>query len=116
MAFVCYAVPCLETTFPIYNHLRDYCHHFRPSQKAVIACVSDAPGLGGSIEPHHIILRLMINRFENSLPLGIAHVNLRMHEAENEILSKENFGNGLSTLRIALLALSGELIVPSERF
>jgi hypothetical protein len=32
MAFVCYAVRCLETTFRIHNHLRDYCHHFRPSQ------------------------------------------------------------------------------------
>jgi|HubBroStandDraft_1064217.scaffolds.fasta_scaffold557190_1 hypothetical protein len=39
----------------------------------------------------------MVNRFENLLVLGIAHVNVRMHEAENEILSEENCDDGLAT-------------------
>jgi len=39
----------------------------------------------------------MVNRFENSLPLIIAQVNVRMHEAKNEILSEENFDDGLAT-------------------
>src|SRR5580658_2647257 len=49
------------------------------------------------IEPHPKVLRFMVNRFENLLVLGIAHVNVRMHEAENEILSEENCDDGLAT-------------------
>jgi hypothetical protein len=52
---------------------------------------------GDCIEPHHEILRVMVNRFENSFPLGIADVNLRLHEAENEILGAENFDDDLAT-------------------
>src|ERR1700687_240133 len=36
---------------------------------------------GDCIEPHHEILRIMVARFEKSLPLGPAHL-LRMEEAE----------------------------------
>lgn len=52
---------------------------------------------GDCIEPHHEILRTMVNRFENSQPLGVADVNLRMHEAEIEILREENFDDALAT-------------------
>jgi len=51
---------------------------------------------GDCIEPHHEILRVMVNRFENSRPLSMAHVNLRMQEAEIEILREENFDDGLA--------------------
>lgn len=51
---------------------------------------------GDCIEPHHEILRIMVARFEKSLPLGLEHVNLRMSEAENELLLEEDFGDGLA--------------------
>ncbi len=51
---------------------------------------------GDCLEPHHEILRIMVTRFEKSLPVGLEHVNLRMQEAENEILSAEDFGDDLS--------------------
>jgi hypothetical protein len=39
----------------------------------------------------------MVARFEKSLPVGLAHVNLRMEEAEDEILRAENFDDELAT-------------------
>lgn len=51
---------------------------------------------GDCIEPHHEILKVMVRRFETSAPLDVAHVNLRMIEAENEILRAENFDDGLA--------------------
>ena len=61
---------------------------------------------GDCILPHHEILRLMVQRFEQGLPLDLNHVNLRMPEAEDAILNdsfddvlsaqerQENFDNG----------------------
>ncbi|HXQ27223.1 MAG TPA: hypothetical protein VN822_12505 [Candidatus Acidoferrales bacterium] len=40
---------------------------------------------GDCILPHHEILRLMVQRFEQGLPLDLNHVNLRMPEAEDAI-------------------------------
>jgi hypothetical protein len=51
---------------------------------------------GDCIEPHHEMLRIMVERFEKSLPLGIEYVNLRMHEAEREIFQVENFNDDLA--------------------
>ena len=47
--------------------------------------------VGDCIEPHHEIVKLMVQLFERSAPLDVEHVNLRMIEAENEILRVENF-------------------------
>jgi hypothetical protein len=52
---------------------------------------------GDCIEPHHEILRIMVAEFESSRPLGLAHVNLRMVEAENEVLRAEDFDESLAT-------------------
>jgi len=61
---------------------------------------------GDCILPHHEILRLMVQRFEQGLPLDLNHVDLRMPEAEDGILNdtfddvlsaqerQENFDNG----------------------
>ena len=51
---------------------------------------------GDCIEPHHEIIRIMVSRFENSLPLDLASVNLRMDEAERKILLGETFDEGLA--------------------
>ena len=52
---------------------------------------------GDCIEPHHEILKIMVARFEKSLPLDHANVNLRMVEAENELLRAANFGDDLAS-------------------
>ena len=52
---------------------------------------------GDCIEPHHEIIKAMVAQFEKSLPLGLTHINLRMEEAENEILREENFDDELAT-------------------
>lgn len=52
---------------------------------------------GDCIEPHHEIIKTMVARFENSLPLGAEHVNLRMAEAEEEILRAMSFDDDLAT-------------------
>lgn len=52
--------------------------------------------VGDCIEPHHEILKIMVTRFENSLPLDHVNVNLRMIEAENELLRAVNFDNQLA--------------------
>jgi len=52
---------------------------------------------GDCVEPHHEIIKVMVAQFEKSLPIGLAHVNLRMEEAENEILREENFDDKLAT-------------------
>src|SRR5437879_3080969 len=52
---------------------------------------------GDCIEPHHEILRIMVARFERALPLSVAHVNLRMTEAEEEIFKARDFDSCLST-------------------
>jgi hypothetical protein len=39
----------------------------------------------------------MVARFEQSLPLGLADVNLRMKEPEDQILRAENFDDDLAT-------------------
>ena len=51
---------------------------------------------GDCVEPQHEIIKIMVARFEKSLPLGQEHVNLRMAEAEDEILRQENFDEVLS--------------------
>jgi hypothetical protein len=51
---------------------------------------------GDCIEPHHEILKLTVQLFERSASLDTAHVNLRMIEAENEILRAENFDDELA--------------------
>ena len=53
-------------------------------------------GSGDCIEPHHEIMRLMVARFEKSLPLGLPDVYLRMNEAEDEILRAQNFDDELA--------------------
>ena len=63
---------------------------------------------GDCIEPHHEIIKIMVARFEKSLPLGLAHVNLRMTEAENEILSVENFDDTLATQERAENRINGK--------
>lgn len=52
---------------------------------------------GDCIEPHHEIIKVMVARFEKSLLLGPEHVNLRMNEAENEVLRAETFDDSLAT-------------------
>ncbi|MGB2633976.1 MAG: hypothetical protein WAM58_08575 [Candidatus Acidiferrum sp.] len=52
---------------------------------------------GNCIEPHHEILRVMVARFEKSLTLDLGHVNLRMTEAESEIMRAEDFDDALAT-------------------
>jgi hypothetical protein len=51
---------------------------------------------GDCLEPHHEVLKIMAARFEQSLPLGLEHVNFRMAEAENEIFAQENFDDDLA--------------------
>jgi hypothetical protein len=51
---------------------------------------------GDCIEPHQEILKIMVARFEKSLPLGLEHVYLRMNVAEDEILRAENFDDDLA--------------------
>jgi hypothetical protein len=46
---------------------------------------------GDCIEPYDEIFKIMVLRFEQSLPLGLQYVNLRMQEAEKEIFRQENF-------------------------
>jgi hypothetical protein len=53
--------------------------------------------VGDCVEPQHEIIRIMVARFENSLPLGLADVNLRMKDAEDEILRAETFDDTLAT-------------------
>jgi hypothetical protein len=53
-------------------------------------------GAGDCIKPHHETLKIMVGLFERSAPLDAAHVNLRMIEAENEILRVENFDDELA--------------------
>jgi hypothetical protein len=52
--------------------------------------------VGDCIEPHHEILKIMVARFEHSLPLDHVNVNLRMIEAENELVRAVNFDNQLA--------------------
>jgi hypothetical protein len=52
--------------------------------------------VGDCIEPHHEILKIMVARFENSKPLDHVNVNLRMIEAENELLRAANFDDQLA--------------------
>jgi len=51
---------------------------------------------GDCIEPHHEIMKTMVARFERSLPLGVAHINLRVQEAEDDILREVNFADDLA--------------------
>ena len=52
---------------------------------------------GDCIEPQNEILKIMVARFERSLPLDAKHVNLKMQEAVDEIIRQENFEDELST-------------------
>jgi hypothetical protein len=52
---------------------------------------------GDCIEPHHEIIRIMVARFEQGLPLDLRSVNLRMAEAEDEIRRAEVFDDTLAT-------------------
>jgi hypothetical protein len=52
--------------------------------------------VGDCVEPHHEIVKIMVNLFERTAPLDFAHVNLRMVEAESEILRAENFDDELA--------------------
>jgi hypothetical protein len=51
---------------------------------------------GDCIEPHHEMMRVMVARFEKSLPLGLQHVYLRMNEAEDEVRRSQNFDDDLA--------------------
>lgn len=53
---------------------------------------------GDCIEPDHEIIRAMVTEFERSGRLDLASINLRMVEAEHEILREENFGDDLAKL------------------
>jgi hypothetical protein len=65
-------------------------------EKLLHVCRRLLSSAGDCIEPQHEIIKIMVARFEKALPLGFEHVNLRMTEAEDEILRHENFDEELA--------------------
>jgi hypothetical protein len=66
-------------------------------QQLLQVCRRLLASAGDCIEPHHEIIRIMVARFEKSLPLDLEYVNLRMGIVEDEILRVQNFDDSLAT-------------------